>query len=371
MNSDEIIEEIDTIEEIDKDTTEEKKEKKENKADFKGFLQHYFWIIIVGLILVGVVLFGSITLFLTKISTSNILPTDVEQVPFTDVINDTYKEIEIIMNPVKIRTWFGLGFWDYPTEVYSQKAKFDYEEFINSFKNGWINKLTNYANNPKKKLSNLALFMSEVLNPLTANSFGILTNIFKLFNYLPEWVTMLFGSLILFFSFIIIYGYNFILSIFYHLINLKQYFRVPSQGEWESEDSISFLRIIKLILFSFIWWWVSLISLFVSPIIVTIYTLMKSLTAKYYLAKSNEENGFLSFLIDNIIYKKSFLLTLATIGLMNSTSLYLGNNYMFGLILGIIIVMYSFNLYSPSVPYNDPTQTIGMKQSGGTKTKCK
>jgi hypothetical protein len=355
---------------------EKKNDNTEKKANFKGFIQNYLYVIIVSSIFIGVILFGSINLYLTKIAVANILPTNTDLYPFVDSTNNELKEevinrVKVItMNPVKIRTWFGLGFWDDPVQTYSQKAYFDFKEFLNSFKDGWLVKLRNYANNPNNNLSNFTLFMSEVLNSMTANSFGIITNIFKIFNFLPEWMNMLFGTALLFLSSIFIYGYNFIVGIFYHILNLKQYFKEVSKENpnlWESDKSTSFIRIIKILLFCFIWWWVSIISIFVSPAFVTFYTIIKSLTAKYKLDKGDGDNGFLSFLKDNIVYKKSFLLTLATLGLINSTSNYLGGSYIFGLIIGIVIVAYLFGLYNPSIPSNDPTQTLGLKLKGYTK----
>jgi hypothetical protein len=352
----------------------------EKKVNIKGFIENYFYVIIVSFIFIGVILFGSIGLYLTKIAVSDILPTDMKYAPYTNIINTNIKDEVITMNPVKIRTWFGLGFWDKPVNTYSQKAIFNMKDFINSFEDGWLKKIMEYGNNPNNNLSNLGLFMSEVLSSMTSKSFGIINNIFKLLNYLPEWLTMLVTPILIIFIGMLIYGYNFIVGIFYHILNLKQYFKEASQDNpniWEKDKDVSLLRIVKIVLFCFVWWWVSLISVFTSPIIISIYTLIKSLTAKYNLDKGDGEYSFLNFIKDNIIYKKSFLLTLATLGLINSTNTYLGSSYMFGLIIGIIIVAYIFGLYNPSIPSNDDTQTIGIvtnkinKQKGGKKYNFK
>lgn len=360
---------------------DKKKGSSEKKADFKGFIQNYFFVIIVSFILIGVILFGSIGLYLTKVSIADILPTNIDSAPYTEISSQELKEeikkrLNVVtMNPVKIRTWFGLGFWDEPVQTYSQKALFDYKEFIDSFEGSWITKLKEYSK-PGTILSNFTLFMSQVLMSMTAKSFDIITNIFQLLNYFPEWLAMLVSLFLGIFICLFIYGYNFVVGIFYHILNLKQYFKEVSENNpeiWESDKSTSFLRIVKIILFCFIWWWVSLISIFITPLFVTLYTLIKPLTAKYKLDKGTSDYSFWDFLKDNIIYKKSFLLTLATLGLINSTNSYLGGSYMFGLLIGIIIVAYLFGLYNPSIPSDDKTQTFGLKlkmdtkQSGGKK----
>jgi hypothetical protein len=290
--------ELNEINEINQNELNEIKEKeKEKEADFKGFFDNYFWFILVTIILICVIFFGSITLFIIKVASSNILPSDLEYMPYTNIIDENYKEIEQIINPIKIRSWFGLGIWDDPIQIYSQKASFDYNHFMNSFKKGWIHKLTKQASNPTHKLSNLALFMNETLLPLTASSFGIITYIFQILDYFPEWINMLFGALILLVASVIISGYNFIVSIFYHIFNFKQFFRSSTYGNpqlWEDESSISFLRIFKWISFGFIWFWIGLISTFVSPTFVTLYTLFKSLTAKYKLYKDDDKTRICS-----------------------------------------------------------------------------
>jgi hypothetical protein len=348
------------------------------KKGFEGFFYNYFYLIVFG-ILLGVVLIGSMGLYLTKVAYADILPTNINLEPYvessnvnkSELMEEVIKRAKIVtMNPVKIRGLFGFDFWNEPIETYSQKAYFDFPTFIKSFKKSWITKLRNNSK-PGNIFSNFNLFLYEVLSQMTASSFDIITNIFQILNYLPEWLTML---VTLFFGLIIglfIYGYNFVVGIFYHIMNLKEYFRSESWTQpdtWESDSQNPLLMmfwwwkpgITKIIMFMFVWWWVTLISVFVSPLFVTLYTLITPLTATYKLEKgTNNTYNFWSFIKDNVIYKKSFLLVLATLGLINSTQTYLGNAYLFGLFIGILIVAFYFKIYTTNVPSGDPTETLG------------
>jgi hypothetical protein len=102
----------------------------EKKVNIKGFIENYFYVIIVSFIFIGVILFGSTGLYLTKLAMSDILPSDIKYTPYTNIVNPDLKDNIIIMNPVKIRTWFGFGFWNKPINTYSQKAVFNIKEFI-------------------------------------------------------------------------------------------------------------------------------------------------------------------------------------------------------------------------------------------------
>ena len=80
-----------------------------------------------------------------------------------------------------------------------------------------------------------------------------------------------------------LYFFNICISIFYHIINIPQLFRnVSSENDtkWESSENISFFSI-KLLLFYFIWWWIGLISIFITPVFFTFYGLISPLFATY------------------------------------------------------------------------------------------
>ena len=101
------------------------------KTDWSGFFVNFTSSVLTTICL-GVILVGSIGLYTAKVANANILPDDINLMPYTNV-ERIVKERPIrpiYMNPVKIRTFFGLGFWSDPEEVYSQMAKFDNMDFL-------------------------------------------------------------------------------------------------------------------------------------------------------------------------------------------------------------------------------------------------
>jgi hypothetical protein len=124
-----------------------------DKADWKGFSKNFTNSLITGIFL-GVVVIGSMGLFLAKVANANILPVDcdIEPYPLTDTPKVPPRAVpdEIIyMNPVKIFSMFGLKFWGETTDYYIQEANFVNEganlNFMNDFKNSWLCSLRNKA----------------------------------------------------------------------------------------------------------------------------------------------------------------------------------------------------------------------------------
>jgi hypothetical protein len=220
---------------------------------------------------------------------------------------------------------------------------------------------------------------------MTARSFGAVDKVFNCLNFLPEWAAMLIYSMFGIFIIIGINFYNFLLGILTHFSNLQQYFRGALDKDpntWESANDIeifSFKNITKILMFWFVWWWVSLILLFLNPIFVTIYTLIAPLFATYKLEGSNDKYNFLWFIIDAFIYKKTFIIFLATFSLLSSVLTYLGSTYLPGAVIGVILLAVFVGIFNPAGP-SDPTETPGLTkkivketepvtQTGGKKYK--
>ena len=93
-----------------------------------------------------------------------------------------------------------------------------------------------------------------------------------------------------------LYLFNMCISIFYHFINIPELFRASSNisdnntdaFEWESDDNISYIRLLKLLFFFFIWFPIGLISTFVMPTFFTIYGLISPLFATYNINKTRK-----------------------------------------------------------------------------------
>jgi hypothetical protein len=343
-----------------------------NKTDWSGFFVN-FTSSVLTIICLGVILVGSIGLYTAKVAHANILPDDINLMPYTN-IERIVKERPIrpiYMNPIKIRSFFGLNFWSDPEEVYSQMAKFNNVDFLNSFSNSWLCSITEWAKPGSGIFSNFWLYESSILKQMTADTFGLMNSIFYKINYLPEWLIMLIYSFLFTIVFFIIYIFNVVKGFILHITNLFQYFRSPKNGsssEWDDPsyfDIFNIKQIFLFFVFFFVWGFVSLISFIISPIFITIYCLLSPLSAKYTLAsmdksstEKNKLHNFFSFLKDVVTHKNSFILLLIIYNLMTNTKKYLGIPYVYGLVIGLLILIFGLKIFESKKPTEDTTEIL-------------
>jgi hypothetical protein len=349
---------------IDEKKAEEKGDATK-KTDWSGFFSNFTSSVLTTICL-GVILIGSIGLYTAKVAHANILPDDINLMPYTNV-ERIVKERPIrpiYMNPVKIRSFFGLGFWSAPTEVYSQMAKFDNIGFLNSFSNSWLCSITEWAKPSNSILSNFWLYESNILKQMTADTFGLMNSIFYKLNYLPEWLIMLVYSFLFTIVFFVLYIVNIVKVFILQITNLFDFFRKPKEGsstEWEDPSYFDITHNIKHIylffFFIFFGGFISFITFIFYPIFITIYCLLSPLSAKYTLAnmdksspEKNKLHNFVSFLKDVVSYKNSFILLLIIYKLMTNTKTYLGSSYVYGLVIGLLILIFGLKIFETQKP---------------------
>ena len=313
------------------------------KADWKAFTKNFSHGLITGIFL-GVVVIGSMGLFLAKVANANILPTELDMQPFPSDKEDEKlvkaREVAmaiIYMNPVKILPLFGLKFWENltPENYFIQEANFVNTKaelnFMSEFQNSWLCGLKDKAYPPKGDLKDLNsentrsdisdaaqypgssnskpgfdldlnklpanspfwLYEFKTLKSMTRNSFSIINKTFFYMNYLPEWLTMILFAL--FFSVIItlIYIANMIYGFWAHFSNfgemIKNLYNPKdfNEGMAFSEDDVGKKwyqkwSTITNILCVFMYFIGALYSaLLISPGLVTFYAFFKALGANY------------------------------------------------------------------------------------------
>jgi hypothetical protein len=339
------------------------------KADWPGFFKS-FGSGVLTTVCIGVILIGSIGLYTAKVAHANILPEDIDLQPYTN-IQRIVKEHPIYMNPLKIRSFYGLNILSDPEELYSQIAKFNNNDFLNTFSDSWLCNIEEWAK-PGRILSNFWLFESNILKPMTANTFGLMNCIFYKMNYFPEWLIMILYSIIFTFVFFGLYIYNFFTGIFLHLTNLYQYFLKPDENDpakWDTANP-SYFNIKNMFLFFFVWTTTSFLSVLFSPFFITIYCLLAPLSATYKLADSDKtssrahtENTFMSFIKDVVTYKKTLILLLIIYKLINSTNTYLGSSYLSGVVIALLILIFGLKIFATNKPIDDTTEILLKKIS--------
>ena len=211
------------------------------KDQFKTFISKFLSSII---LTIGVTIFivGGLGLYTTKVVQANLLPDDIELAPFT-VFDRVVKDIPIDINIMRP------SFFSENKETISQKAIFETKAYLDSFSNGFLCSLKENADVNSGLFANIPLFFSMVYDSIIAKNFYFMNNVFLYFSYLPESIIMLLYGIFGIFIWIILYFWNVAISIFYHFINIPNFFRDSENGKWESQDNISFLRFTKFMLF--------------------------------------------------------------------------------------------------------------------------
>ena len=318
--------------------------------DFKKFIKNYLSSIV---FTIGISIFviGTLGLFTTKVAQANILPDNIELAPYTvfDRIVEN-KSIDInIMRP---------SFFSENKDTLSQKALFNSQEYLDSFNKSFLCSLKNKAHNPNGGMSaNASLFFSSVYDNIVAKNFMAINTIFYYLSYLPESAIMIIYSFFGIFIWIALYFFNVCISIFYHIICIPDLFRnaADDKTKWESNDNISFLSL-KLIFFCFIWWWIGLISVWITPVFFTFYGLISPLFATYKINNINKKMNIGDFIKNTFVYKQFFFIILATISLFTNGITYLGINSIFGIVLAVAFA-YFMGFYTNEMPTSDGFST--------------
>jgi len=367
------------------------REKVAKKSNFFRFLISFLYYAIVN-ILIFVVLIGSPMLYIVKLAKTGIFPSDANVFPYTDKPNDKTSS-PVDLNVMKDRKFGGFGT---PESIYSQKAMFDQSAYANSLSKGFIGLLNNLGD--PKNASSLGLYFSNTLKQIIASLFWAMNVMFYYFNYLPDWFVMLlfggfgfgFGGILNIFGYgiggiisivlpVIIFGiisgllstFALLIGIFYHILNLKDIFKnVASQGifsreeVWENDKNISFFRMmtspIQFLKMLFVIFFCLPASISISPIIALLHNFITAFFQTSYKIKgSNETFSFKNFMIDNFVYKKTFLLLLLCYGLVMNSFNHLGIQYGVGSLIAILLLAFSTGAFKNGPP-TSPTQTPGI-----------
>lgn len=313
------------------------------QPDFKGFIINYIVSIVVT---IGILIFiiGGLGLYTTKVAQANILPDDVELAPYT-IFDRIVKNKPIDINIMR-------SFFSENKEILSQKVEFYSQEYLDSFNKSFLCYLKKYADPNYTLFPNAYLYFSFVYDNIVAKNFFAINTIFFYLSYLPESAIMFLYGLFGIFIWIGLYIFNCCISIFYHIINIPQLFRIVSEHDntkWETTEDISFLRFMKFILFFFLWIPLGMLSVIVTPIVFTFYGLIAPLFASYKFKQTNNRLNVINFINDTFIYKKLFFFILATLSLFSNGITYLGNNFIVGIIVAVIVA-YFMGLYTNEIP---------------------
>jgi len=335
----------------DMSAIDEKKAEKSGTSttspDFKGFFFNYISSIIFT-IGISIFIIGGLGLYTTKVAQANILPDNIDLAPYTifdRVVQDKFKVDMNIMRP---------SFFTDNKETLSQKAIFNSQQYLDSFNKSFLCSLKKSADPNTGLFANGPLYFSFVYDNIIAKNFAAINFIFLYLSYLPESLIMIFYGFFGIFLWLGFYFFNVCISIFYHIINIPQLFRIvpEKENQWEPMANISIFRFMKLLLFFFLWLPIGALSAFIIPAFSTLYGLISPLYATYEIKTPGVQDktfNVFDFIKDTFAYKKFFFFILATLSLFSNGIKYLGSNAIIGIIVAIIFA-YFMGLYNNEMP---------------------
>jgi hypothetical protein len=286
---------------------------------------------------------GSCLLYSTKVSRSNIIPTDYINPQTINLVNANYvREFSITTE----KPYINIG------KYTAQELEFfnDSPTFIEIF----LNYLKSFNTETTTQIYEIFKNFFIINNSVIKTTFNLLYG-------LNESALMLFSPFIYLFILIFYSIFYFLGLSFFQIYKLIKFIMFPSDGKiyfWSSVHPVLNFFLFPLYLFLIFMWsfsTASFTSIFSIP-----YALFGLLSYKYHLTtditdsqKEKQTYGFFNFLTSFFKYKISFVMILISLLVLSNTSLYLNNIYIAGSVAAIIILAF-MGIYN-YVP--DPSDT--------------
>jgi hypothetical protein len=265
--------------------------------------------------LIIIFLIGSRVVFACKVAQANILPTDLDCMPYTPAGGNDEDSPKYETNTpeanIDISHVYNADQGGY--KAYATKIAFEINEF--SKKNYFIDKLRNIEYNPK--VDPMVKYLCVVLQNLFVFYYGITNSLFNFMNSnLNESFIILLGPYLLKYLSIFIYPVSIVVSIIFCLLNIgwllksnknndKEYkHKSTTEPVWRSCDPLSsFYNFFGTIIYLWIGFFLaSTLSLSPIPAIISFMCLLSPLFMKAKIVETDNETGEKKDMKDNPIY---------------------------------------------------------------------
>lgn len=332
--------------------------------EWGSFIQTLIMIIIH--LIIWLWFYGTIILYLTKISLAGVLPTNIENAPYTNLfknIADTIVDINVVK---------------YNKKLYSTKLSFNYEEIVKNFYDGTIGFLKEFQDNPNKA-NFFGNFWSLISFNLLSFNFNLIEKSFQyLGNKGNETILMLFSPFIFWILVIVLYLSNMGMTFFYQIRLFKEFFLEKTiqnnKVVWKEGNLYDPVRWIFVILSIF---FIVIPATFLVPIFTLLFSIFGPLFISGKVDNKNKKYSFFNFVLNTIYYKSNLFLILLSILMIKPTYDNLHVYYLLALVIAILILFYK-HFFLPINPEEDSmlspmTQTSqsDIKKGGGKFTKSK
>ena len=346
-----------------KSTIDNKKDKRDNKKTSgkkSNFNLPYFGISVLVILIIIVIHFslGGVLLYASKLAQSNILPTDQNCFPYTDVkpTIDT-----VLINIFNVLTSNGQE---------SAKIQFPYNE--ENAKNSILDMFRNYKNQPNSNF--LANYFISIIESLICFNYATFNTILNTFNAnLSESFILLLGPVLVPLMLGPILLMEMVYFIYLWVENMKWFFKVNTSKPTDEKanwQNITFLSPVNygigiwlVTVFLFLLFMVIIFALPVLPVLATTWCIFSILG--YTALLNNEEVGIFTIIKDVFKNFKKTIMAFFSLCLVCSAFLFLGNIPGYFSILTVVLMFFgvlSLGTFSNEMNYN-VTPLTGYEQA--------
>jgi hypothetical protein len=323
---------------------EEKKSKHDTTNSWTSFTSGIT--VSISYIIIFIWILGTCLLYSTKVSRSNIIPTDFSNPQPTNLVNANY------IRQLSIST----------ETPYVHIGQYTAQE-LEFFKDGktYVEQILNYLKPTNE--NSPSSFLYEAVKDFFSINNSVITSIYNLLYGFNESLLMFFSPFIYLFIFTFYSIFHFWGFFFFQIYKL-----IKSIIFQDNKDTYFWSKIhpfLNFFLFPFYLFLIFMFSFFTSLISTAFsipYALFGFLGYKYHLttdvpSENNEKKsyGFLNLLSSFMKYKASFIMVIISLAILNNANSFLNNIYVVGSFVAIIILAF-MGIYSSVVDPNDTTQ---------------
>ena len=317
------------------------------------------------------ILVGTLVLYISRVSQTNLLPTNIACAPYTDIAQNIEK-ILVDINIIKTTDINGNA------KTYSTKLTFPVDKNLDMIKNGVLSKLRLMKSGPDANV--YTLYIATILQTLIANYFSITNTALNFLNsFFTETLLIFFGPLCAFFIYLFagIVNFFYLIILWFYNISLLFSEKTSNAGDkttWKSGEMFGYFNWMWsfLYIFIFVLLFFTLGISFIIPITSLCISLFciffpLSLTAKY--NNSEKTYGMLDMIKNVLKYKMSIIMIILSIYIISIASSTLGTQYAVSALV-ICLILKFLPVFNFLNIYNNHKQTPYFTEGLGNFTQA-
>lgn len=340
----------------DKNKIDEKKNKNENKDTLSSIMSVFTSILWFGIILV----IGTLTLYSVRASQTGLIPTNADCNPYTN-IQGKLDAINVNINVVKNGE-----------NTYSTKVNFPIEENLLQMEKGFFGFLKKLIYG--EKASTYSLYIGKTIENVVSTNFLYMNSVYNMLNsYFPESLIILIGPIMMFFIQITSVLVNMALLIYYWFYNIYLIFSTKKEESgkttWKEHSIFDVFNLASSAFYYFIFFLLfCFCGVFVIPttaFFISLYCIFFPLFLQSDIVRGDSKTKLKSFglkqaIIDTFTFKKSMIMYLFSLIIINSVSQEFSSYVLVGIILGFLILHFFTDIYKQYLPKASDYSSSGL-----------